>query len=90
MQLSPSRDFNLKYPKPIHGFSHNRNLLSHGHQTISKLGVYNDVDGSGNEGKNKKIHIYIKVANIHFNSPSKLAFKSNSFYCNLVRKLIPN
>ena len=40
MQLSPSRDFNLKYSKPIHGFSHHRNLLSHRHQTILKLGVY--------------------------------------------------
>ena len=39
---------------------------------------------------------FIKVANIHFNPPGKLAFKSNSFSynlvlnCNLVRKLIPN
>ena len=33
---------------------------------------------------------FIKVANIHFNSLDKLAFKSNSFSCNLVRKLIPN
>ena len=55
-----------------------------------------NVDGSGNEGKNKEMHVYIKVANIHFNPPSKLAFKSNSFSCNLilnynlVRKLILN
>ena len=46
-----------------------------------------------NEGK---VKVYIKVANIHFNPPGKLAFKSNSFSCNLVlncnlvRKLIPN
>ena len=46
--------------------------------------------------KNKEMHVYIKVANIHFNPPSKLAFKSNSFSCNLVlncnlvSKLIPN
>ena len=56
----------------------------------------NDVDGLGNEGKNKEMHVYIKVTNIHFNPPSKLAFKSNNFSCNLVlncnliRKLIPN
>ena len=43
MQLSPSRDFNLKYPKPIHGgFLIIRSLLSHRHQTIPKLGVYKD------------------------------------------------
>ena len=53
-----------------------------------------DVDGLGNEGK--EMHVYIKVANIHFNPPSKLAFKPNSFSynlvlnCNLVGKLIPN
>ena len=40
MQLSPSRDFNLKYPKPIYGFLIIRSLLSHRHQTIPKLGVY--------------------------------------------------
>ena len=39
---------------------------------------------------------YIKIENIHFNPSGKLAFKSNSFSCNLVqncnlvRKLIPN
>ena len=55
-----------------------------------------DVDGSGNEEKNKEMHVYIKVTNIHFSPPSKLAFKSNCFSCNLVlnynlvRKLIPN
>ena len=55
-----------------------------------------DVDGSGMEEKVKDMHVFIKVANIHFNPPSKLAFKSNSFSCNLVlncnlvRKLIPN
>ena len=44
----------------------------------------------------KEVHVFIKVANIHFNLPGKLAFKSNSFSCNLVqnynlvRKLIPN
>ena len=43
-----------------------------------------------------EVHVYIKVANIHFNPSGKLAFKSNSFSCNLVqnynlvRKLIPN
>ena len=55
-----------------------------------------DVGGSGNKGKNKKMHVYIKLANIHFNPPSKFAFKSNSFSCNLllncnlIRKLICN
>ena len=55
-----------------------------------------DVDGSGNKVKNKEMHVYIKVENIYFNPLSKLAFKSNSFSCNLVlncnlvRKLIPN
>ena len=55
-----------------------------------------DVDGSGNEGKIRKMKVYIKVKNIYFNPPGKLAFKSNSFSCNLVlnynlvRKLIPN
>ena len=44
----------------------------------------------------KKMYAYIKVKNIHFNPSGKLAFKSNSFSCNLVqnynlvRKLIPN
>ena len=42
------------------------------------------------------MHAYIKVKNIHFSPPGKLAFKSNSFSYNLVqnynlvRKLIPN
>ena len=27
----------------------------------------------------KKVHAYIKMANIHFNPPGKLAFKSNNF-----------
>ena len=40
--------------------------------------------------------VFIKVANIHFNTSGKFTFKSNSFYCNLVlncnlvSKLIPN
>ena len=44
----------------------------------------------------KEMHVYIEVANIHFNPPGKLAFKSNNFSCSLVlncdlvRKLIPN
>ena len=38
-----------------------------------------DVDRLGNEGKNKEMHVYIKVTNIHFNPPSKLAFKSTVF-----------
>ena len=44
----------------------------------------------------KDMHVFIKVVNIHFNPPGKLAFKSHSFSCNLVlncnlvRKLIPN
>ena len=48
------------------------------------------------EEKVKEMHVFIKVANIHFNPPGKLAFKSHSFSCNLVlncnlvRKLIPN
>ena len=48
------------------------------------------------EMKMKDMHVYIKVANIYFNPPGKLAFKSKSFSCNLVlnynliRKLIPN
>ena len=47
-------------------------------------------------GSGKWRCVFIKVTNIHFNPPSKLAFKSNSFSynlvlnCNLVRKLIPN
>ena len=51
---------------------------------------------SGMKEKMKEMHVFIKVANIHFNPPGKLAFKSNSFSynlvlnCNLVRKLIPN
>ena len=54
-----------------------------------------DIDGSGNEGKNKEMHVYIKVKNIHFNPSGKFAFKSNSscnlvLNCILVRKLIPN
>ena len=49
-----------------------------------------------NEGKMRKVNVYIKVINIHFNPSGKFAFKSNSFSCNLVlncnliRKLIPN
>ena len=55
-----------------------------------------DVDGSGNGRENEGNSCFIKVANIHFNPPGKLAFKPNSFFCNLVqncnvvRKLIPN
>ena len=55
-----------------------------------------DVDRSGNKNGNEGCSYFIKVANIHFNPSSKLAFKSNSFFynlvlnCNLVRKLIPN
>ena len=50
----------------------------------------------GMEMKMKDVHVYIKVANIHFNLPGKFAFKSNCFSCNLVlncnlvRKLISN
>ena len=50
--------------------------------------------GSGKE--NEGYSCFIKVKNIHFNPPGKLAFKSNNFSynlvlnCNLVRKLIPN
>ena len=46
--------------------------------------------------ENEGYACFIKVANIHFNPPSKFVFKSNSFSCNLVlncnlvRKLIPN
>ena len=46
--------------------------------------------------ENEGCACFIKVANIHFNPSSKIAFKSNSFSynsvqnCNLVRKLIPN
>ena len=49
-----------------------------------------------NREREGNMHVFIKVANIHFNPPGKLAFKSNSFFCNLVqncnlvRKLIPN
>ena len=57
----------------------------------------NENDGDDEVKRNgKKMHAYIKVENIHFNSPGKLTFKSNSFSCNLVlncnlvRKLIPN
>ena len=56
----------------------------------------NDIDGSGNGSENKEMHVYIKIINIYFNPPGKLAFKSNNFSCNLVlsynlvRKLIPN
>ena len=38
--IKHSRDFNLNYPKPIHGFLIIRSPLSHRHQTIPKLGVY--------------------------------------------------
>ena len=41
--IKPSRDFNLNYPKPIHGFLIIRSPLSHRHQTIPKLGVYTSV-----------------------------------------------
>ena len=53
-------------------------------------------DGRRNEKERNEMHVYIKMKNIHFNPPGKLAFKSNSFSCNLVqncnlvRKLIPN
>ena len=46
--------------------------------------------------KSKEGDLYIKIENIHFNPTGKFAFKTNSFYCNLVqncnlvRKLIPN
>ena len=48
------------------------------------------------EVKVKEMYVFIKVTNIHFNPLDKLAFKSNSFSCNLVlncnsvRKLIAN
>ena len=54
------------------------------------------VNGPGYENESEGYSCFIKVANIHFNPPGKLAFKSNSFSCNLVqnynlvRKLIPN
>ena len=46
MQLSPSRNFNLKYPKPIYGFLIIRSPLSHRHQTIPKLGVYSHLSSN--------------------------------------------
>ena len=49
-------------------------------------------DGRRNEKERNEVDVYIKIENVHFNPPGKLAFKSNSFSCNcnLVRKLIPN
>ena len=39
----------------------------------------NKDDDQEMEEKMKEIHVFIKVANIHFNPVGKLAFKSNSF-----------
>ena len=35
------RDFDLKHPRHVHGFSHHRSSLSHRDPAIPKLGVYN-------------------------------------------------
>ena len=54
----------------------------------------NDDDDESKKGR--KMMVFIKVENIHFNPSGKFPFKSDSFSCNLVqnynlvRKLIPN
>ena len=65
-------------------------------QVRSERKKRNESDGRRKEMKRKEGDGYIKIKNIHFNPSGKLAFKSNSFSCNLVqncnlvRKLIPN